>query len=135
MAKAKINGQEYSLAFTLDAWDAMEAISDELTAPEDAGKGLDLKELMNHVMSRKVLCRMLAILISAAAALEDRTPGPEADAKWIARHVRPGQIRDLGMAVIEAITEGMRMETEEEDPNEEVDVVLEEIKKNDSPGE
>ena len=135
MAKAKINGQEYSLAFTLDAWDAMEAISDELTAPEDAGKGLDLKELMNHVMSRKVLCRMLAILISAAAALEDRTPGPEADAIWIARHVRPGQIRDLGMAVIEAITEGMRMETDKEDPNEEVDVVLEEIKKNESPGE
>lgn len=138
MIKARINGQEYNLAFTLDAWSALEDIGDELMGPPAEGEergALDLNELMKHVMKPKVLTRVLAVLIAAAAALEDREPGPEANARWIGRHTKPKEIATLGTAVLEAFTEGMRMEADEPEPGEEVDVVLDELKKNDGPGE
>ena len=53
--------------------------------------------------------------------------------KWIAQRLRVADLPRVQNALLAAITEGMRMETDTQDEDEEVDVVLEDLKKKEQP--
>ena len=58
----------------------------------------------------------------------------DVDEKWIAQRLRVADLPRVQNALLAAITEGMRMETDTQDDDEEIDVVLEELKKKEQPG-
>ena len=76
------------------------------------------------------------VLVAAMARAGELAQGrdPDVDAAWFSNHMRPSvnSVIRIQTAVTEALTDGMTMETEEEEDGE-VDVTLEEIKKKDDP--
>lgn len=116
MTKIKVGGRELALDFTIAAMDRME---------QALGEAIDLSNLQKAVVEKTGDRKALIAVIWAMAE-------PPVEADWLSAHVRPGRLINLRRAALEAMTEGMLMETEEPDENEEVDVVLEEIKKNDN---
>lgn len=110
-----VAGRAIPLAFNLAAMDALE---------QQSGAPLNINETVKSLGDRSKLLDVVCILNACAA--ED---GEAVSREWLKKHLYPGQLPAIQVAVLGAITEGMRMETETQDPDEEVDVVLEEIKK------
>lgn len=128
MITFKAGGRELALAFTLGAMDEIE---------RRTGDKIDLQNVKDTVVEsvkdRKKLVTVLAVLAAEGEASEGRLyDGGEA---WLNRHMRPGLLPKAQIAVLEAVTEGMSMESAEGDENEEIDLVLEELKKKQEPGE
>ena len=128
MITFKAGGRELALAFTLGAMDEIE---------RRTGDKIDLQNVKDTVVEsvkdRKKLVTVLAVLAAEGEAIEGRVyDGGEA---WLNRHMRPGLLPKAQIAVLEAVTEGMSMESAEGDENEEIDLVLEELKKKQEPGE
>lgn len=128
MITFKAGGRELALAFTLGAMDEIE---------HRTGVKIDLQNVKDTVVEsvkdRKKLVTVLAVLAAEGEAIEGRLyDGGEA---WLNRHMRPGLLPKAQIAVLEAVTEGMSMESAEGDENEEIDLVLEELKKKQEPGE
>ena len=128
MITFKAGGRELALAFTLGAMDEIE---------RRTGDKIDLQNVKDTVVEsvkdRKKLVTVLAVLAAEGEAIEGRLyDGGEA---WLNRHMRPGLLPKAQIAVLEAVTEGMSMESAEGDENEEIDLVLEELKKKQEPGE
>ena len=126
MTKFKMGGRELALAFTIGAMDALE---------EKLGEPVELESIKETVVAqlkdRRKLVTILAILSTEGAALN----GEEAvDETWLKQHVRPGMLPSAQMAGLEAVADGLRMESVEGDGNEEVDAVLEELKKKPAQG-
>jgi hypothetical protein len=115
MVTIKIAGREIGLAFTLDAMDALERL-------QDKGEPLDMTMLAEAVKDRHQLLDVCAVLANAGGSCD-------VDAAWLSARVRPGQLPKLTVAVLNAISEGMRMELDDGDEDEEVDVVLEDLRK------
>ena len=128
MTTVKLGGRELALAFTMETLDAMELLM---------GRPIDLQDIKETVVDgtqdRRQLVKILLALAREGAALKEEDT--DIDQTWISRHMRPGDIPRMRIAVMDAVTEGMRMETAEGDNDEEIDAVLEEIKKNQEPGE
>ena len=122
MVNVKVGGRELALAFTVDAMDELE---------KRLGEPIDLTTLQQAIVSkladRRVLLAVACILAQQGEYLAGRDP--DFDETWLRRHAKPGQQISLHASVVQAIAEGLSMETGETDENAEVDVVLEELKK------
>ena len=115
----KIAGRDFALAFTLDAMaDMAESI-----------KSFDIETLTDHVKSPRDLVTIIYCLARQGELLEGRKL--DVDRDWFGCHLspHPRQAFRVQTAAFEALAEGLKMETEEDDPDEEKDVALEEIKK------
>lgn len=124
MIRVRVGEREIPLALTLNA---MEALERRFGAP------LDLMGVINGLKGVGVLLDVVAVLADEGQDIEG-TPDP-VDRRWIARHADAAGQVDLANAVVAAVNESMRMETEADaDPDEEVDVVLEELKKKEPTG-
>ena len=124
MTTMKVGGRELALAFTLDALSQMQ----ETFGRESAN--LTEKSMNELFGSTKNILTLLAILANQGEELAGRTP--DITAKWLGQHMKPTRMPMIQAAMLDAIQKGMDMETAEDDPAEEVDVVLEELKKKDS---
>lgn len=126
MVHIKLGGRKLALDFTLAAMDEMEAA---------LGKPVELDNLKENVVD-ELRCHRKLIGITIALARQGAiAEGTELDIDeaWLSRKLKPARLVQLQAEVLQALTEGMTMETETGDnPDEEVDVVLEEIKKNDA---
>lgn len=126
----KIAGRVFPLAFPLRAMLEM----------QNSIEGFNFNDIDKMVSNPNMLLPMLFILAENGALLNGEKL--DVDQDWFSLHT-PANVRkliSLQLAVIETITDGMMMETEEEEDRErEVDLVLQEIQKKsqttDSPGE
>lgn len=118
MVHVSIGGRRFALAFTLDALDGFE---------KAFGAAVDKKTLAEKMGDRHALVALLRILAEQGEALEGREL--DIDETWIARRIPVGRLPKMQEAVLAAITEGLRMETENAGEDEEIDVVLEQLKK------
>lgn len=118
-----IGRRTFALAFTLDALGRMQA---EIP-------GFDLSTMTAHVKTPDGLAAMIAIMAQQGELLEGRAL--DVDRAWFGSHISPAPVRvaKLQIAVMNALAEGMRMETEENE-DEETDEVLAEIKKKEETG-
>lgn len=117
LTHVKIGGRSFALAFTLNV----------MADLEDAVPEFDIAKLTEYVKTPKGLLTILTIMAKQGEALENRVL--DVDSSWFGAHIRPGPANLMGLqsAIMEAMYEGMRMETEDDDGDS--DVVLEEIKK------
>lgn len=117
LTHVKIGGRTFALAFTLNV----------MADLEDALPEFDIAKLTEYVKTPKGLLTILTIMAKQGEALENRVL--DVDSSWFGAHIRPGPANLMGLqsAIMEAMYEGMRMETEDDDGDS--DVVLEEIKK------
>ena len=120
MTTIKAGGRTYTLYFTLAA---MDEIEEALGEPATFDKN-QIEEIMSD--RRKFMQVFITFANQGEIA-----QGHEGDltVKSISRTIRPGDLIKLQKAVIDEIVIGARMETEADDDDAEVDVVLEEIKK------
>lgn len=125
MVHIKLGGRKLALDFTLAAMDEMEAA---------LGKPVELDNLKENVVDELRCHRKLIGITIALARQGAMAEGKELDidGAWLSRKLKPARLVQLQAEVLQALTEGMTMETEESDEDGEVDVVLEEIKKNDA---
>lgn len=116
----KIAGQKFRLAFTMDGLGMM----------QETVKDFNLGRLTELGRSPSALVSMLYVLAQQGEALEGRTLKQNRD--WFGCHLSPSpkEAVRIQTAVFEALAQGLNMETEAEDDQEEVDEALEEIKKN-----
>lgn len=119
-ATLKIAGRTFPLAFTMDAMCELQK-----TIPD-----FNLADLAEYVKNPEGMLALITALAREGAYLEGHEL--DVDRRWFGAHLKPSpaQITKMQVAVFNALTEGMSMETEDESA-EEVDVVLEEIKKKD----
>lgn len=120
----KIAGRTFELLFNYAA----------LTEMERAWEDFDIQNLINYVKSSASLPEMIAILARQGEADKGRTL--DVDGPWFAAHMRPNlkSIAKIQIAVNSALADGMLMETEEDDGESETDVILDELKKKETPG-
>ena len=114
MAEIKLGGKTYKLVFGMDEW---EQIEDEICGLDELGDKLAGKGRL------RAIARLLRILSGR----------PPEDDETVWKELKPGMIRSATKAIWAAIEAGMQMETSEDNPDAEVDVTLEEIKKNGTP--
>ena len=123
MVTTKIAGVETPLKLTLDAMDAIE---------QATGKSIvEMSFSIKTTDQRAELLETLSALITAAGGI--------ATVDTLREEMSPGELLAAVYRVIDAVNEGMAMETDKPAEDEEVDLVLEELKKNvpeaASPGE
>ena len=120
--KIRIAGRNFGLLFNY-------AALSELT---DAIEGFDVGQILTYARSPKFFPVLVAAMARAGETAEGREP--DVDAAWFSVHMRPSvnSVIRIQTAVTEALTDGMTMETEEDEDGE-VDVTLEELKKKDAP--
>ncbi|MBQ8707756.1 MAG: hypothetical protein IJ523_06705 [Succinivibrionaceae bacterium] len=119
----KIGKRTFALAFTLDAMCMMQE-----TLPD-----FDLATISDRVKTPDGLLDIITIMAQQGELLEGRTL--DVDRAWFGSHISPAPLRiaKIQITVLNALAEGLRMETEEDSP-EETDEVLEEIKKKEATG-
>jgi len=117
----KIAKREFPLAFTLGTMELLEA----------QVKDFDLQKIDEIVRSAKGLLDVLYCLMQEGAILETGKD-LDVDRRWLGAHCKPSadEIGKIHEAVVDAMVAGMSMESDEEDPDREVDVTLEQLKKN-----
>lgn len=119
--EVKIGGKTFPLAFTL------KTLIDLQTEIKD----FDLASLEISVAKDPMgLMDLLYLLASSGAALEDKEL--DVSREWMAARIPASAKRmaDIQVAMMDTISDGMAMETEEAEEENEVDVTLREIKKN-----
>ena len=116
----KIGKRTFALAFTANA----------LAELEETVADFDIANIAETTKSMKTLLDVVTSLARAGEDLEGRTL--DVDRKWFGAHISPAplSIAKVQIAVLNAYAEGMKMEAESGDEDGEVDVVLEELKKN-----
>ena len=114
----KIGKRTFALAFTANA----------LAELEETVEGFDIANIAETTKSMKTLLDVVTSLAKAGEELEGRTL--DVDRKWFGAHISPAplSIAKVQIAVLNAFSEGLRMEAEENEDGE-VDVVLEDLKK------
>ena len=115
----KIKKKEFPLVFSLGTLQRMEEFID----------GFDLTNVDNILRSTKGLLDILYCLAEQGAIAEGRRL--EEDRAWFGANAPAAQkwIIQAHTTIVETLVDGMSMETDEEDDDAEVDVVLEELKK------
>ena len=116
----KIGKRTFALAFTADA----------LADLEETIENFDIAKVSETTKSMKTLLDVVTVLAKAGEDLEGRTL--DVDRRWFGSHISPAplSIAKVQIAVLNAYAEGIKMEAESGDEDGEVDVVLEELKKN-----
>ena len=119
----KIGKRTFALAFNMNAMFEMQD-----TIPE-----FDLSKLTSYAKSPRGMIDLIIILARQGEQLEGRAL--DVDHEWFGRHLSPSpqQIAKIKQAVLGALTNGLTMETED-DEEAEHDVVLEEVKKKEETG-
>lgn len=119
----KISKRVFPLAFTLGA---MEELAQKI-------ENFNLARLQDYVKSPSGLIDILLALMRQGAILDGKAL--DVDRAWLASHLSPAPIRiaPIQVEVLNALSDGLTMETEEAEG--EVDVVLEEIKKKETTDE
>lgn len=119
----KIGKRTFALAFNMNALFDMQD-----TIPE-----FDLSKLTSYTKSPRGMIDLIIILARQGEQLEGRAL--DVDHEWFGRHLSPSpkQIAKIQQAVLGALTDGLTMESED-DEEAEHDVVLEEIKKKEETG-
>lgn len=114
----KIGKRTFALAFTLGAMEELEKKIENFR----------LNELQNYVKSPTGMVDILLALMRQGELLQGRVL--DIDRTWLAAHIRPAPARvaAIQVAVLETLSDGLSMETENQE-DEEIDVTLEEIKK------
>jgi len=118
----QIGGREFPLKFTLRTLIRMQ---------EDLPDFHD--DFNTYIVTPKGLMNTIYYLALSGAALEDKELDVSKD--WMAERIPANgkRLQEIQKTVVSVIVEGNRMESEEEEAQDrEVDVVLEEIKKNGS---
>ena len=118
----QIGGREFPLKFTLRTLIRMQ---------EDLPDFND--DFNTYITTAKGLMNTIYYLAMSGAALEDKELDVSLD--WMAERIPASgkKLQEIQRAIVDTLVEGNRMETEEEENQDrEVDVVLEEIKKNGS---
>lgn len=115
----KVAKRDFALAFTLDA----------LADLQDMIEGFDLGALSNYVRNPRHIADLIYVLAKQGELLEGRTL--DVDRAWIGSHLSPSpaNMARVQVAVMNCLADGLKMETEEDDEGE-IDVTLEELKKN-----
>lgn len=116
MQKITIGSTELPLLFNANAFGDIE---------ENVCMIQELNEKMNGRERIRTLCKVIAILANNALRKEGKKD--DITHEWILDNMHPRRFPELQIAVMEAIGEGMYMETE--NTKEERDLVLEEIEK------
>lgn len=115
----RIGKKEFPLVFTLGT---MELLEEQI-------KDFDLSRFQEIMGTTKGLLDILYCL-AQEGAIYNGTELKE-DRKWFGAHcpVAKEKMIELHTVIAETLVDGMTMETDEDDPDQEVDVVLEELKK------
>lgn len=123
LKKIKIGKREFSLAFTLGAMEELESALPEFR----------LDKLEQYVKSASGIQDIILALARQGELLSGRVL--DIDRAWLGAHLSPSpkKMAPIQVAVMEALADGLTMEAEQ-DEDQEVDVVLDEIKKNDQTG-
>lgn len=123
MIAAQIAGREFPLALTLDAMAELEQLS---------GEAFDGQGVVERIRDWHTLPGIVAVMAKHGGILAGETVTE--DETWFRQHIRMGELLNVQRATLEAISDGMRMETEQAAPGESVDVVLEDLKKKEATG-
>lgn len=117
--EVKIAGRTFALAFTLDA----------LREMQETNEDFDLGDMTGALRTPGGLLDMLTAMARQGELLEGRPM--DVDRAWFGSHISPApaKVAKIQIAVMTALADGLRMETEDEEQGEK-DAVLEEIKKN-----
>ena len=117
----KVGGKEFHLVFSLGTMERMEEMIEDF----------DLSKIDEILRKTKGLLDILFLLAEQGAIIEGRKL--EEDRAWFGAHAPASQkwIISAHEAIVSTLVDGMTMETDDADPDEEVDVVLEELKKKD----
>ena len=118
----KMGGREFALLFNVEAMDDLEKV---------VGGPLDLTNLQHELFAKLTDRHVLTEAAYILAMAGERARGREADVDltWFKSRLKPGAQMRLYTRVIEALTDGIVMETGEGSDEDEVDVVLAELKK------
>jgi len=121
MVKIEIAGRIIPLVWNMSSWIKTE---EELCAFTELRDMLFGKNIKNRGVT-KITVELIRILGNEGLSLA----GEESDltTEWLLKNIRPGRFHALTMKVIDAFTEGMDIKVNKPDPNEERDLVLEEI--------
>lgn len=116
----KIGGKTFALAFTLDA----------MAALQDRMPDFDLNKVTTYHKTPRGLGDLIYCMAQQGELLEGREL--TVSRAWIGSHISPSpsRIARLQVAVLDAVNEGIKMETEDEGGGER-DLVLESLKKKD----
>lgn len=119
----KIGGRTFSLAFPLGALESMQE-----TFPD-----FDVGKITDHARTPSGLLDLLVVMAREGEQLEDRVL--DVDRAWFASHIppAPARVARVQIAVLNALTKWLTMETEDDEEFEH-DVVLEELKKKEATG-
>lgn len=114
----KIGKRTFALAFTAGA----------LAELEETVEGFDIATISETTKSMKTLLNTVTALARAGEELEGRTL--DVDRRWFGQHISPAplSVAKIQIAALNAFSDGLRMEAEENEDGE-VDVVLEDLKK------
>lgn len=123
MISIKIGGRSIPLLFNLQAFFEMKENDLSLS---------NLRELFSKEAQQDKYFEVLAAVVTITRILGNQgleMAGQEHDLTdiWLRKHLRPGQILPLKVAIAKEVDAGMSMETNERKENEERDLVLEEI--------
>lgn len=124
MTEIKIAGRTFALAFTLNAMIEMQQKIPDFS----------MTKISEYPRTPEGLRTIILALAREGEYLEGRKL--DIDAAWLGSHIKPSpsRIAKIQTAIVQAIMEGMELENDD-GSDEETDVVLEEIRKKETPGE
>lgn len=124
MTEIKIAGRTFALAFTLNAMIEMQQQIPEFS----------MAKISEYPRTPEGLRTIILALAREGEYLEGRKL--DIDAAWLGSHIKPSpaRIAKIQTAIIQAIMDGMELENDD-GSDEETDVVLDEIRKKETPGE
>lgn len=119
MVFVKIKKRQLPLYFNLVAMRELQELR--------GGKGLKAEELQEELKDPQVLVDVLLIL--ARQGLQAADSAERVTREELERSITPGMMAKLLVGIFDAITEGLRMESEDDEPTGPVDETLEMLKK------
>ena len=124
MTEIKIADRTFALAFTLNAMIEMQQKIPEFS----------MAKISEYPRTPEGLRTIILALAREGEYLEGRKL--DIDAAWLGSHIKPSpaRIAKIQTAIVQAIMEGMELENDD-GSDEETDVVLDEIRKKETPGE
>ena len=124
MTEIKIADRTFALAFTLNAMIEMQQQIPEFS----------MAKISEYPRTPEGLRTIILALAREGEYLKGRKL--EIDAAWLGSHIKPSpaRIAKIQTAIVQAIMEGMELENDD-GSDEETDVVLDEIRKKETPGE
>lgn len=121
--KVSIGGESFALAFTMDALDMIESMIPDF----------NMSTVSQYTRRAGAMVDILYAMVSQGELLEGRKL--EKDRAWFGSHIpaAPRKIAEIQVAIYNTIADAIKTENETDEKGE-IDVTLEEIKKNGEKG-